>query len=72
MFNVIQFLLIPIWPVLSRVLSIWVFLQGLRAFYYWDDPAKNPGWTFVGYFAVLVALTMIVSGVKTKPRKVRP
>lgn len=69
MLNVIRLLLIPIWPVLSRVLSIWVFLQLLRALYYWNDPASNAGWTFLSHFALLVILTMVVSGVSTRPRK---
>lgn len=55
-----------VWPVLKWVLSIEVFFQLLRAFYYWDDPGSYAGWTFLMHFAALTAVTYFVSFFKPK------
>lgn len=55
-----------VWPLLKWVISIDVFFQGVRAVYYWGDPAVNAGWTFLAHFAVLTVLTYFVSVFKPK------
>jgi hypothetical protein len=53
-------------PLLKWVVSIEVFYQGVRAVYYWSDPAVHAGWTFFAHFAGLTALTYFVSVFKPK------
>ncbi|AFJ03874.1 KleE protein (plasmid) [Methylophaga frappieri] len=55
-----------VWPLLKWVISIDVFFQGIRAVYYWNDPAVHAGWTFLAHFAVLTLLTYFVSVYKPK------
>jgi hypothetical protein len=50
-----------LWPVLRWVISIEVFLQMLRAMYYWNTPGMYAGWAFALHFAVLVGITIFVS-----------
>lgn len=55
-----------VWPVLKWVVSIEVFFQFIRMFYYWGTPGVYAGWTFLLHFAVLTALTYFVSIFKPK------
>ncbi|GAW47597.1 protein kleE [Poseidonibacter lekithochrous] len=50
-----------IWPVLKWIVSINVFFQAIRAFYYWDNPEVHAGWTFFAHFLALTLLTYFVS-----------
>ncbi|WP_020405838.1 KleE stable inheritance protein [Hahella ganghwensis] len=58
--------LVLVWPVLKWIISIDVFFQGIRAIYHWNTPGINAGWTFLLHFAILTALTYIVSIHKPK------
>lgn len=55
-----------IWPILKWVLSIITFFQLVRMFYYWNTPGVYAGWSFIGYFVVLTAVTYFVSIYKPK------
>lgn len=60
--------LVMVWPVLRWVLSIEVFFQFLRAWWYWDVPGVHAGWTFALHFGVLVALTYFATIYKPASR----
>lgn len=55
-----------IWPMLKWILSIEVFFQLVRMFYYWNTPGMYAGWTFTLHFSLLTALTYFVSIYKPK------
>lgn len=55
-----------VWPILKWVVSITVFFQFIRMVYHWNTPGVYAGWTFLAYFAALVALTYFVSLFKPK------
>ena len=55
-----------IWPMLKWLLSLEVFFQLVRMFYYWNTPGIYAGWTFALHFSLLTALTYFVSIYKPK------
>lgn len=55
-----------VWPLLKWVLSIDCFFQLVRMIYYWDTPGTYAGWTFLGHFVVLTAMTYFVTLYKPK------
>jgi hypothetical protein len=55
-----------VWPILKWVVSIGVFFQFIRMVFHWNTPGVYAGWTFLAYFAGLVALTYFVSLYKPK------
>lgn len=57
-------LLVLVWPFLKWVLASFSVVKAVSAMYHWNDPASNAGWQFLGYFALLVVLTWLVSHYK--------
>lgn len=55
-----------VWPVLKWIVSIEVFFQVVRTFYYWNNPEVHAGWTFLAHFSVLLILIYFVSVFKPK------
>lgn len=46
---------------LQWIVSIDCFLQLIRVIHYWSTPGIYAGWTFLFHFALLVAVTQIIS-----------
>ena len=57
----IQITVALLWPLLKWVLAIDVTWQFARMLYFWQTPGFYTGWTFLGHFAVLAALTYFVA-----------
>ena len=57
----IQITVALLWPLLKWVLAIDVTWQFARMLYFWQTPSVYAGWTFLGHFAVLAALTYFVA-----------
>lgn len=55
-----------VWPILKWVLSIITSFHFVRMLYHWNTPGVYAGWSFLGYFAVLTAITYFVSIYKPK------
>lgn len=55
-----------VWPLLKWVVSLEVLYQLVRMMIYWDTPGMHAGWTFLGHFAVLTALTYYVGVYKPR------
>jgi hypothetical protein len=57
----LQIVVALLWPWLKWVLAIDVTWQLARMVYHWQTPGVHAGWTFLGHFAVLIALTYFVA-----------
>ena len=64
--TLIWMLIVLVWPVLQWLISLYCVLLMMRMFYYWNEPDMNAGWTFLGYFTLLVALNVFVSEFRPK------
>ncbi len=56
------------WPLLRWLVSMEVFFQMMRMFYYWDDPQVSAGWTFMLHFGMLTLLTWFAAYGQPKKR----
>ena len=64
--RVIWLLVVLTWPLVSWVVSLYVFFQFLRMLYYWSTPGSHAGWSFLAHFAVLVFLICFTALYKPK------